>query len=424
MLNSPMRRSQSKPFLTVIACCAVLALLWSSPASAAESNRDLPLVLSVQPGQTLGMISKRWNVPLDVLCSVNAIQRKKPIVPGQQLLVPALNDKHGSAAKDLRKRGFLDPKRRPALLRELQPKPAPQAARRAPKTQPRSTAKQRTAKHQGSGKAKAAKSDDPGKNAEARAGAKGSQGRAEEHGREDSAKHKRSAKARSPSERRAKVAQRSATKQVAAKRRGYVKLSSLMGRWEGFALDRKGNPTPEAEAGFRKVLRSWRTGASAQIDARLIRMVAQVSDHFSGKQILVVSGYRPKRKLQFTAHSRHNAGEAMDFRVEGVDNTELRDYARKFSRAGVGFYPNSSFIHLDARELSTYWIDYSGPGEKPRYAHQGYRDRASSGSTATQSAKPADAESDKASAPTEPPASQPAAPAKAANTEEVARTEG
>jgi hypothetical protein len=32
----------------------------------------------------------------------------------------------------------------------------------------------------------------------------------------------------------------------------------------------------------------------------------------------------------------------------------------------VGYYPNSSFLHLDVRGYNSYWIDYAGPGEAPR----------------------------------------------------------
>ena len=57
-------------------------------------------------------------------------------------------------------------------------------------------------------------------------------------------------------------------------------------------------------------------------------------------------------------------GLACDFRVEGVKTTELRDYLRKaFDKVGVGYYPNSTFVHLDVRkDRSAFWIDYSGPG--------------------------------------------------------------
>jgi hypothetical protein len=63
-------------------------------------------------------------------------------------------------------------------------------------------------------------------------------------------------------------------------------------------------------------------------------------------------------------------GLACDFRVAGVSNTELRDYLRRnFDKVGVGYYPNSSFVHLDVRkDHSAFWIDYSGPGERALYS--------------------------------------------------------
>jgi hypothetical protein len=53
--------------------------------------------------------------------------------------------------------------------------------------------------------------------------------------------------------------------------------------------------------------------------------------------------------------------------VRGVDNEELREFCKSFRNVGVGFYPNSSFIHLDVRTESTTWTDFSKPGEAPRY---------------------------------------------------------
>ena len=50
----------------------------------------------------------------------------------------------------------------------------------------------------------------------------------------------------------------------------------------------------------------------------------------------------------------------------GIDNVTLRDYLRTLTSVGVGYYPNSSFVHLDVRDANTYWVDYAGPGEAPR----------------------------------------------------------
>jgi hypothetical protein len=63
-------------------------------------------------------------------------------------------------------------------------------------------------------------------------------------------------------------------------------------------------------------------------------------------------------------------GLACDFRVVGVRNQDLRDYLRRgYEKVGVGYYPNSSFVHLDVRkDRSAFWIDYSGPGERATYS--------------------------------------------------------
>ena len=44
----------------------------------------------------------------------------------------------------------------------------------------------------------------------------------------------------------------------------------------------------------------------------------------------------------------------------------------------MGYYPNSSFVHLDVRKsASAFWIDYSGPGENAQYAANAAEDLAS-----------------------------------------------
>jgi hypothetical protein len=60
-------------------------------------------------------------------------------------------------------------------------------------------------------------------------------------------------------------------------------------------------------------------------------------------------------------------GRAVDFRIIGVPNEALRDYLRTFPNVGVGYYPNSTFVHFDARDAPAYWVDYSRPGQPPQY---------------------------------------------------------
>ncbi len=38
---------------------------------------------------------------------------------------------------------------------------------------------------------------------------------------------------------------------------------------------------------------------------------------------------------------------AIDIRVRGVELTHLRDAALGMQRGGVGFYPDSDFVHVD-----------------------------------------------------------------------------
>jgi uncharacterized protein YcbK (DUF882 family)/LysM repeat protein len=98
---------------------------------------------------------------------------------------------------------------------------------------------------------------------------------------------------------------------------------------------------------------------------RLVRLLAQVSDHFGGRRIHVISGYR--RPGGYTKESsRHVAAQALDFRVEGVPLPALREYCARLDHVGVGFYPRSQFVHLDVRRESAHWTDYSGPGEAPQ----------------------------------------------------------
>ncbi|MBP6831790.1 MAG: DUF882 domain-containing protein, partial [Deltaproteobacteria bacterium] len=122
---------------------------------------------------------------------------------------------------------------------------------------------------------------------------------------------------------------------------------------------------------MRSLLRSTDNRSHA-INPRLVRQLAQVSDHFGGRVLEVISGFRPARRGQHTAHSNHNIGHAVDFRVRGVPNHVLRDYCRTLPNTGCGFYPRSVFVHMDVRSSSAYWVDWSRPGERPRYGREGH----------------------------------------------------
>lgn len=100
---------------------------------------------------------------------------------------------------------------------------------------------------------------------------------------------------------------------------------------------------------------------------RLLQLLQTVVDRFPGHPVEIVSGFRPSE-----GESRHAHARALDFRLRGIPFEELRDFCRTLPNAGVGYYPNSVFVHMDVRdpdEGSAFWTDYSGPGETPRYGH-------------------------------------------------------
>jgi Bacterial protein of unknown function (DUF882) len=97
----------------------------------------------------------------------------------------------------------------------------------------------------------------------------------------------------------------------------------------------------------------------------LVTRLQMIADRFRAQKITLVSGYRPTSLGSF-----HQSARALDFHVEGVRNEALVDFCRTLPDTGCGYYPNSSFVHIDVRPAGTghvYWIDASGPGEPARY---------------------------------------------------------
>lgn len=101
------------------------------------------------------------------------------------------------------------------------------------------------------------------------------------------------------------------------------------------------------------------------LDEGLLVRLEKIAEHWNGRPITLVSGYRPQSR-----GSQHQTGRALDLRVDDVRNDELAAFCKTLSDTGCGFYPNSSFVHVDVREPGAgnlSWIDASGPGEAPRY---------------------------------------------------------
>lgn len=134
-------------------------------------------------------------------------------------------------------------------------------------------------------------------------------------------------------------------------------------------VDRRGRVDEAARRQLGRLMKPRRMGKRVRVtrpDRRLLAVLADVSAHFGGKPVHIISGFRAASGYTRET-SRHTKGAAMDIRIPGVGLEALRDYCRTLKDVGVGFYPKSKFIHLDVRDESAYWIDWSGPGEAPRY---------------------------------------------------------
>src|SRR5690606_18925036 len=96
--------------------------------------------------------------------------------------------------------------------------------------------------------------------------------------------------------------------------------------------------------------------------AELYEQLSRIFDHFEGKRIDLVSGFRWAERNS----SRHYHASAMDIRIKGVSINEMYRFAESLDAGGmgIGIYPVSGFVHVDFRapgEPSYRWTDTTGP---------------------------------------------------------------
>ncbi|RMG99660.1 MAG: DUF882 domain-containing protein [Deltaproteobacteria bacterium] len=117
---------------------------------------------------------------------------------------------------------------------------------------------------------------------------------------------------------------------------------------------------------LRELFRDVRSGRDHPVHFRLAWVLARLSAAFPAHPVILVSGYRNHSRS--AKKSRHLRGRAADVRIPGVPNRVVVEWLRRNLRGiGVGYYPNSSFVHVDVRRHDALWVDYAGPGEPPCY---------------------------------------------------------
>lgn len=307
------------------------ASLLAATATYAERAAARNLIHVVAKGQTLGIIAGRYGTTVRALELANHLKPGAQLYPGQKLRVLNVRD---------------DP-------------PAPDDDTPAPGTAKRDASKSAGASGRQERAVGLARSSSPP-----------SRDEQDDDDPEDAwacpSEGVRSTLAPSPS----RVGNKSGAAAPFARkpaRPGFVSLLRYGETFRGQLVDERRRVLPQARARTSHLMRDLRTRKEIPIDERLLQLLAEVSDHFGGRTIVVVSGYREYTPRQFTRYSRHNVGRAVDFRVVGVPNEVLRDFCMTLTGVGVGYYPNSTFVHLDNRGYRSAWVDYSQPGEPPIY---------------------------------------------------------
>ncbi|MEZ4315257.1 MAG: DUF882 domain-containing protein [Polyangiaceae bacterium] len=316
----------------------------------------------VGKGQTLFWIAKRYRTTPEAIREANGLRPGQLIHPGLSLTIPGTSrseakDAKGKTAKDRdakdAKKGTKDAKKGKSARDDDEDDDDARKGKGARGSKGAKSAKEKDskdAKAKGKDAGKVAKGGKAGKDAKEAKDGKGS----------------KDAKAKDAKKGKGSAKESGGSYAARPKKPGFVKMVRGTETLSAQVLAR-GKVNQASLPGLTRILRHVASDSKKPVDPRLAYLIGVVSDHFGGRTIHVVSGYRPFSKKQYTPHSNHNLGKAMDFSVDGVPNTVVRDFCRTLRDAGVGYYPNSTFVHLDVRSGKAYWIDYSGPGEAPRY---------------------------------------------------------
>ena len=100
-----------------------------------------------------------------------------------------------------------------------------------------------------------------------------------------------------------------------------------------------------------------------KMDKHLFDQISLIQAELGVKaEVQIISGYRSPatnnalraRSSGVAKKSYHMLGQAIDFRLEGVNLRKVRDIAREIKAGGVGYYPSSNFVHIDTGPVR-YW---------------------------------------------------------------------
>jgi uncharacterized protein YcbK (DUF882 family) len=117
-------------------------------------------------------------------------------------------------------------------------------------------------------------------------------------------------------------------------------------------------------------LRDFHCGAKTDMDVGVIDFLADVLAAVGETRATILSAYRTPETNAMLArttfgvaeHSQHMYGRALDFTLGSMLGGAMAA-ARAMQRGGVGWYPHSSFIHIDTGPVRNWTLDESGLGD-------------------------------------------------------------
>ena len=136
--------------------------------------------------------------------------------------------------------------------------------------------------------------------------------------------------------------------------------------FEGPYRDEQG-PIASALDELSHFLRDFHSGRQIAIDVGVLDFLAAVMDAVGASRATILSAYRTvetNRMLARTTfgvadNSQHLYGRALDVRLDSRIEDAMQA-ARNMRRGGVGWYPRSSFIHIDTGPVRNWTLDGTG----------------------------------------------------------------
>ena len=125
----------------------------------------------------------------------------------------------------------------------------------------------------------------------------------------------------------------------------------------------EGKYQPSAFKEIKALMRDYRTNEKFPIDPRLMDVLYVLQHRLQNPaSFKIFSGYRSPRTNAWlrknsngvARHSLHMQGQAIDLSLPGTSLSQVRRAALGLHAGGVGYYPSSSFVHVDTGRVRSW----------------------------------------------------------------------